>query len=350
MHLAAERGVPQEERGNTAPGGLTDWDAARIFLEVARRGSFRSAAERLSLSINAVRRRIDDFERQTGATLFTRDVHGTRLTEEGASMVAAVERMEAATFDLMRAGIAAANAPSGEVKVAVTEGLGTFWLAPRLVEFQKSFPNILIDLHCSMRSADVLRHEADVAIQLSRPATLDVKLVRLGRMHLILFAGQKYLDTYGTPKSAADLVKHRIVMQCADDTVAKEVFEGLFPGYAQRDLLVMKTNVSSANYWAVANGAGIGFFPTYACALGGKMEPLDIDLTWSLDIWLSYHPGSGRIPRIRHMIDWLVEAFDPAKYPWFSDDFVHPREFEAVYMGEPLTHLFGGFSTDGVIK
>src|SRR5215831_17390658 len=222
MHLEEERGVHSEERQKVGLGARTDWDAARIFLEVARRGSFRSAAERLSLSINAVRRRIDDFERQTGATLFTRDVHGTRLTEEGASMVAAVERMEAATFDLMRAGIAAANAPSGEVKVAVTEGLGTFWLAPRLVEFQKSFPNILIDLHCSMRSADVLRHEADVAIHLARPASLDVKLVRLGRMHLILFASETYLDTYGRPKSAEELVKHRLVMQLADDASAKE--------------------------------------------------------------------------------------------------------------------------------
>src|SRR5215467_12090666 len=123
MHLAAERGVPQEERGNTAPGGLTDWDAARIFLEVARRGSFRSAAERLSLSINAVRRRIDDFERQTGATLFTRDVHGTHLTDEGAMVVSAVERMEAAAFDLMRASGSVNSTISGEVRVAVTEGL-----------------------------------------------------------------------------------------------------------------------------------------------------------------------------------------------------------------------------------
>jgi DNA-binding transcriptional LysR family regulator len=347
MHLAAERGVPQEERHKVALGGLTDWDAARIFLEVARSGSFRSAAERLALSINAVRRRVDDFERQTGTTLFTRDVHGTRLTEEGASMVAAVERMEAATFDLMRASASSATSLSGEIRVAVTEGLGTFWLAPRLVEFQKSYPNILIDLHCSMRSADVLRHEADVAIHLARPASLDVKLLRLGRMHLILFASQKYLDTYGRPKSAEELVKHRLVMQLADDASAKEAFENLFPGYALRELLVMKTNVSSANYWAVANGAGIGIFPTYACALGGKMVPLDIDLKWSFDIWLSYHPGNGRIPRIRHMIDWLVEAFNPAKYPWFAEEFVHPREFKAVYMGEPLTHLFGGFSTEG---
>jgi DNA-binding transcriptional LysR family regulator len=72
MHLAAERGVPQEERDKSVLGGLADWDAARIFLEVVRCGSFRSAAERLDLSINAVRRRIDDFERQIGATLFTR--------------------------------------------------------------------------------------------------------------------------------------------------------------------------------------------------------------------------------------------------------------------------------------
>src|SRR5437879_10216253 len=103
MHLALERGVPQEERDKAALGSLTDWDAARIFLEVVRCGSFRSAAERLELSINAVRRRIDDFERQAGATLFTRDVHGTHLTDEGAVVVSAGERMEAASVDLMRA-------------------------------------------------------------------------------------------------------------------------------------------------------------------------------------------------------------------------------------------------------
>jgi len=347
MRLALERGVPQEERRQVALGSLTDWDAARVFLEVVRCGSFRSAAERLERSINGVRRRIDDFERQIGATLFTRDVHGTRLTDEGSLVVSAVERMEAASFDLLRAGNSVTNTLSGEVRVAITEGLGTFWLAPRLVEFQQSFPNIVIDLHCAMRSADVSRHEADIAIHLSRPAALDVKLVRLGRMHLMFFASQKYIETYGAPKTADELVKHRLVMQVTDRVAAKEAFESLFPGYSPRDLLVMKTNVSSAHYWAVANGAGIGVFPTYACALGGKMIPLEIELHRPFDIWLSSHPGSGRIPRVRHMIDWLVEAFNPAKFPWFKDEFIHPGEFKAVYKGEALTHLFGGFSTEG---
>jgi DNA-binding transcriptional LysR family regulator len=345
MRLAVERGVPLEER-KTVTAGLMDWDAARIFLEVVRCGSFRSAAERLGLSINAVRRRIGDFERQTGATLFTRDVHGARLTDEGAQMVSAVERMESASFDLMRAS-EGANALSGEIRVAVTEGLGTFWLAPRLVEFQQSYPNIMVDLHCAMRSADVSRHEADVAIHLSRPAVLDVKLIRLGRMHMMFFASPQYIESRGAPKSIEDMAKHRLVLQVADEAAAKEAFESVFPGYDQRDLIIMKTNVSSANYWAVANGAGIGVFPTYALALGGKMIPLDVELRWSFDIWLSYHPTSGRIPRVRHMIDWLIEAFNPAKYPWFRNEFIHPRELKAVYMGAPLTHLFGGFSTEG---
>jgi len=339
MHLETDRGVHLEERRRVSLGSLRDWDAARVFLEVARCGSFRSAAERLGLSINAVRRRVGEFERQIGATMFIRDVHGARLTEEGVHVMAAVERMEAASFDLLRS---AGNALSGEIRVAVTEGLGTFWLAPRLVEFQRSFPNILIDLHCTMRNADVSRHEADIAIQLSRPEAPDVIAAKLGRLHLMLFASEQYLQTYGTPATVEELAKHRLVIQPADEATAN-----LFPGYSERDLVVMKTNVSSANYWAVANGAGIGVFPTYALALGGKMIPLDLDARWSFDIWLSYHPGSGRIPKVRNMIDWLVEAFNSAKYPWFGDDFIHPRELNAVYMGEPLTHLFGGFPTEG---
>src|ERR1700738_3086253 len=343
MRLVLERGVPQDEHYRATPGSRADWDAARIFLEVVRCGSFRSAAERLALSLNGARRRIDDFEQQIGARLFTRDAIGTRLTDEGSLVVSAVERMEAASFDLRRPGDSVTNTLTGEVRVAISEGLGTFWLAPRLFEFQQSFPSILVDLHCAMRSADVSRHEADVAIHLSQPAALDVKLVRLGRMHLMFCASPNYIETYGAPRTADQLVKHRLGLQ----TPAKGTFESFFPGYSERDLLVIKTNLSSANYWAVASGAGIGIFPTYACAFGGKIIPLDIEMRRPLDIWLSYHPSSVRIPRVRHMVDWLIEAFNPVIFPWFKDEFVHPREFKAVYKGESLTHPFGDFLTEG---
>ncbi len=292
MPFVVERGVPQEERQKVTVGSLTDWDAARVFLEVVRCGSFRSAAERLGLSINNVRRRIDDFERQIGATLFTRDVHGTRLTDEGSQVVCGGECMEAASFDLLRASNSVANTLSGEVRVAVTEGLGDILAgpAPRRVPAGAPQHSGRPALRDALRRR-APRHEADIAIHLSRPAALDVKLVRLGRMHLMFFASEKYIETYGAPKSTEDLVKHRMVMQIADEIAAKETFDSWFPGYSQRDLLVMKTNVSSAHYWAIANGAGIGVLPTYGWALGGKIVPLDISLRQPFDIWLSYHAG-----------------------------------------------------------
>jgi hypothetical protein len=62
MHLAPEMGVPQEERDKAVLDCLTDWDAARVFIHVASRGSFRSTAEQLEFSIDGIRKRIDDFQ------------------------------------------------------------------------------------------------------------------------------------------------------------------------------------------------------------------------------------------------------------------------------------------------
>ena len=344
MSIVLERGVPQEERQTEKLQRLPDWDVARIFLEVVRCGSFRSAAERLGQSINSVRRRVDEFEQLVGTALFVRDVYGTRLTDDGMRMVAGVERMENAAFELLRDRSQVAPAMSGEVRVAVTEGLGTFWLAPRLVEFQRAYPNILVDLHCDMETADILRNEADISIQLSKPTAQEVKIVKLGRLHISLFASQRYIDVYGRPKCYDDLKKHRLVMQFAAQTAAKEIFESWFPGVSQQDLLVMKTNTATCNYWAVAKGAGIGLFPTYAYAIGAQIFPLQIDLHKEIDIWLAYHPGSHRIARCRRMIDWIVEAFNPSKFPWFRDEFIHPTELEKQYKGAPLASMFDGFN------
>ena len=30
--------------------------------------------------------------------------------------------------------------------------------------------------------------------------------------------------------------------------------------------------------------------------------------------------------RVAIFIDWLRTLFDPKRYPWFGDEFIHPRE------------------------
>jgi DNA-binding transcriptional LysR family regulator len=341
MHSPERRGAPT---GAHIPGRMANWDLVRIFLEVARIGSFRAAAEQLNMSANFLSKRISLLERAYKTTLMTRHVDGIRLTPEGRQVLEAAKRMEEASFGLDRALSQTTPALSGEVRLAVTEGLGTFWLAPRLVEFQRAYPGLLVDLKCEMRSADVLRLEADVAVQLEEPENPDLKRIKIGRLHIMPFVSPSYVDIYGMPKDEDDIRQnHRIVLQDADQTKGKELYDK----YAHREqvgFVAMRNNVSTAHLWSIAKGAGIGWLPTYVPALGDPLIPLDIGYKFELDIWLAYHPDAKKIPRVRQLIDWTVQSFDGRKYPWFGDEFVHPRDLQRAYKdAKPLVNLFAGF-------
>ena len=344
MQPSQQRGVPNSERNGVGLAATTpDWEAIHLFLEVARRGSFRSASDHLGLSINALRRRIAELEARLDVALFTRHVDGVRTTAEGQEILVAARKMETASFGLIRARDRSSPALSGEVKLAVTEGLGTFWLVPRLVEFQRVNSRLLVDINCAMRSADVLRLEADASVQLTKPTNPDLKLVKLGRLHSMPFAAPSYIETYGVPKTVEEGLNHRLVMQVADQTATEELFEKTYPGINKTGVVVMRTNVSSAHIWAISKGAGIGLLPTYVHAIAARIVPVDVGLTFSFDIWLTYHPDAVRIPRVRRMVDWLIDAFDPRRFPWFRDEFIHPKDLPREYRGAPIVNLFEGF-------
>src|SRR6202051_2445773 len=131
--------------GAHTPGRMANWDLVRIFLEVARIGSFRAAAERLNMSANFLSKRISALESAYKTTLMTRHVDGIRLTPEGVQVLEAAKRMEEASFGLDRALSRTTPSLTGEVRFAITEGLGTFWVAPRLIEFQRVCPGLLVD-------------------------------------------------------------------------------------------------------------------------------------------------------------------------------------------------------------
>jgi DNA-binding transcriptional LysR family regulator len=345
MQSLSDRGVPPEERHDVrSHAPLPDWEGIRIFLEVIRCGSFRSASDHLGQSVNALRRRIEELEHQLNTTLITRHVDGVRITPEGEEILEAAKRMELVSFELIRARDRVVPAISGEVRLAVTEGLGMFWIAPRVAELHYKFPRLLIDLSCAMKSADVLRLEADIAVQLTKPSAPDLKVVRLGRLHVIPFAGKSYVETYGVPRTKEEFRKHRLVLQVADQTQTTEIFERLFPGVSQHGFVAMRTNASSTHVWAIENGVGIGWAPTYLHAIGAKMLPVDVAEEFRLpfDIWLTYHADAGRIPRVRKMIDWIVASFDPRKFPWFRDEFIHPDEMMKEFNGNPQSSLFEG--------
>jgi DNA-binding transcriptional LysR family regulator len=336
-----EQRVPRTERRGAAKIETLDWESARVFLEISRQGSFRAAADVLRLSVNSLRRGLDKLERSLDVALLTRHVDGVRLTAEGKRVQAAAQHMELAAFELIRARDGGKGDLSGEIRIAATEGLGMFWVAPRIVEFQARHPNLLIDLNCAMQTVDVLRLEADVAIQLSRPQAKDLRLVKIGRIHTMPYAAQSYIDAYGHPKTVADLQSHRFVIQVSDQVASAQDYDRYFRGIPQVGRVAVRTNISSAHYSAIANGAGIGMLPTYVSVMNAPVVPLDFEFHTQHDIWLVYHSDANRITRVHELIDWLVDVFSPRRCPWFAEKFVHPRDLQRFASEFPPSPLFG---------
>lgn len=75
-----------------------------------------------------------------------------------------------------------------------------------------------------------------------------------------------------------------------------------------------------------------------------KMLDLGGDLIFPFDVWLTYHPDAIRTPKVRRLVDWVIESFDAKKFPWFRDEFIHPKELAAHYKGPPLVNLFEGLA------
>ncbi len=172
------------------------WDDLKLVSGLcAEYKSFRNAAEELGLTSTTLMRRIDRLEESIGCKLFLRDQSGLTLSDEGAAMIGDVTEMERHAFNVFRRASRSSNDTAGTVRVAVTEGPGNFWILPRLIDFQKTYRKITVDLRCAMEQADVARLEADIAIQLEPPTNPDLIVAKLGRLHIYAFVSEGISQT-----------------------------------------------------------------------------------------------------------------------------------------------------------
>ena len=327
MPKIAHRGDPNLHHPKQVPNlNHLSWDDIRIFLVCCKEPSFRRAADKLNVSPSTVVRRIDQLEEALKTRLFDRLPEGVVLTPEALAIKASAQNMEKSLFELVHKRNQSDETVKGQVSISITEGLGTYWLMPRLVEFQRQFPSLILNVQCAMKSADVLRLEADVAIQFERPSNPDLIVAKIARLHVYPFASQEYIDLYGRPKKLSDAQKHRFVLQAAPQLQEEKVWAKKLGINSLDELIGIRTNSSTALFYAVERGAGIGVLPTYATALKAQVIPIDMMVQNSLDIWLTYHPSVKKIPRKSMVIEWLRSIFKPSVYPWFKDEFIHPNE------------------------
>ena len=341
MRQLLHRGAASTQRRKSDETLNASWEDLRAFLLCTRHQSFRNAAEVLGLTGTTLMRKIDRLEDELGCKLFIRDQSGLSLSDEGRSLLFDVEQMERLSFNIFRRASLSTDT-QGSVRVAVTEGPGNFWILPRLIDFQKTYRKITVDLSCAMEQADVSRLEADISIQFERPTNPDLIITKLGRLHIYGFVSEAYRDAYGLPTSLADLRNHRIIKQHGvqlDETGYARIL-----GLESLDGIVgISTNSSVAVLYAVERGAGIGFLPTSAIALGAPLVPVDLGINYHMDLWLTYHSEFRNSDRHKLVIEWLKRIFDPKVHACFRDEFIHPTDLVPLMAATRQTAGFDGY-------
>ncbi|MGQ0446161.1 MAG: LysR family transcriptional regulator [Beijerinckiaceae bacterium] len=349
QRVAAEQGEIVEATRSIS------WDDLRLFLACADSGSLRRAGKRLAIDSSTVVRRIDRLETAIGQRLFNRLNAGVTLTDDGNLLAADVRAMERFSLDIVRRTKITDQRLHGLVRVAITEGLGTYWLMPKLIEFQYANRMLTFELICTTELMDVSRLQTDISIQFKRPSTPDMIVTRLGRLHVFPFAAESYQRLFGLPKSLHELRHHRLLQLVSPQVEESAFVEKLkLPDF--EGAVGIRTNASSALLYAVERGAGIGLLPTYALALGARLVPVEIGITHFHDIWVTYHPDLKNSERHMVALRWLRRIFDPQRYPCFKDEFIHPvalielmAETAAPVHGRGFIAVEPGFD-DGALK
>lgn len=317
-------------------------DDLKFFRVLGELKSFRKAAAMLNTSPQRLTRRMETLEMRAGVTLFVRTNTGVTLTAEGEhlfeelgdfwqSAMIAEKRLTQTGKDLR-----------GEVIIWVTEGLGTFWLTPRIAELLRDNDYMTIYLIADMALGKPDRGDCDISISLDKPTNPDLIVKRLGYMHVMPFASPDYIEKHGRPESLKDMLNHRFVEQVSEQ-VPFERMKKVLGGKPEEGFAAIRTNTSSAHFWAVAKGAGVGLLPTYIRAVTRKVTPVDLDYRIRRDIWVSFTKESRRVKRISEVLEFLTSSFDAKRYPWFGEEFAHPNEIEKHFASEEGDYYFEGF-------
>lgn len=227
----------------------------KVFLAVVREGSTLAASRQLGVTQPTVARRIELLEHATGLTLFERHTRGFTPTSDARALVAKAEDVEAAAM----AFESAVDELTQTKPIRLTAYSGNF--SPRMIDIVNEFsarnPEIAFEFIPSVKTLDLMKGEADIALRLTRTAP-DPDLIcrKVSDARWSLFGGHSYAERFGLPKSPAGLSGHRFVNFKRDD-VPNAIHDWLTQ-HVEPQQIVATYSELDLMHAAIRSGQGLG--------------------------------------------------------------------------------------------
>jgi len=281
-----------------------DWSDLVFFLELARQGRLVPAAKRLRADHTTVSRRVAELERGLNCKLFDRGANGFVLTDLGQKLFKYAEAIESTALAIEENVAGIASEPTGDVRVASMEGIGSFYLAPRMPILRQLFPEIRVELVTERHLISLTKREADISVSFAQMTGPRLISEAVGTFQLRLYASPQYLDRMGEPRSIEDLDRYEFVDYIDDFVSISQVrwlHDVLVPSR-----VVFRSSSMVAQHNAAAAGLGMVLLPSFSAAEDARLRPVLIDqVSVMRSIWLTLHEDHQYLSRIKAVKSFL---------------------------------------------
>ena len=291
----------------------------QTLVAVVEQGSFVNAAEALYLSKAAVSRHLAQLEARLGVRLLHRTTRRLSLTAEGEvfyarckALLAGIDEAEAEVTE--RGGEAV-----GWVRINAPLTFGILHLAELWGAFKAQHPRVSLDVTLADRFVDLVEEGYDLAIRIGQLAGSSLIARQLATTRLVLCASPQYLAHAGTPHHPDELAEHELLAYSYIDSGDEWLFTGPDGPVTVRVAPTMRTNNGDTCRVAALLHQGIILQPTFLVGpdieAGRLVEVLPQYRSIVLGIHAVYPTRKHLLPKVRLLIDFLVESFRIPRWP-----------------------------------
>lgn len=290
------------------------------FVKVAELESFSKAAVALGITKSAVSKQIQALEDALKVKLIHRTTRSIALSEEGQAFFQSarlmVETLDNATRNLedMRSG------PTGTFTINAPESFGLFHLAPALVDFAKTCPDLELNITFTDRYINVIEEGVDVAIRVGALTDSSLMAKKLAPCQMITAAAPEYINAYGAPRHPDELITHRFIAYSYAEKprewrwVHDSGESGLSP-------LNVHVTANSGQMLRQAALAGLGIVSVPSFIIGndvkkGKLVPVlaGYQPAPARSIYAIFPPNRYQTAKLRQFLDFMATRFAGKPY------------------------------------
>jgi len=298
---------------------MDKYQEMRVFAAVVDAASFVNAAEALGFSKQAVSRYVADLESRLGVRLLRRTTRRLSLTDEGQVFYARCSELLANIDDAEAEITSRTGEASGPLKVNVPLSFGLLHLAPLWPQFMGLHPKVTLDVTLVDRVVDLVEEGFDLAVRIARLPSSSLISRKLTSTRVILCASPQYLRQRGTPSHPSELAHHDVMSYSLLSTGESWDFTGPDGPVSVKVTPRMRTNSGDTCRAAALQHQGIILQPSFMVGAdlvaGTLVEVLPAYRSLELDVYAVYPSRKFLAPKVRLLIDFLVEAFRAKAWP-----------------------------------